>query len=46
MSLLELSLENAVKSELVSDVPVGAFLSGGVDSSLICYFAQKILVKN
>tara|TARA_Y100001958_G_C21248503_1_gene581331 strand:- start:1109 stop:2983 length:1875 start_codon:yes stop_codon:yes gene_type:complete len=34
-------LENAVKSELVSDVPVGAFLSGGIDSSLICYFAQK-----
>ena len=39
--LIRTELENAVKSELVSDVPVGAFLSGGVDSSLICYFAQK-----
>ena len=39
--LIRTELENAVKSELVSDVPVGAFLSGGVDSSLICYFASK-----
>ena len=39
--LIETELENAVKSELVSDVPVGAFLSGGVDSSMVCYFAQK-----
>ena len=31
-SLLE-RLENIVKSQLVSDVPVGTFLSGGVDSS-------------
>ena len=34
-------IENAVKNQMVSDVPVGVFLSGGVDSSIIAALAQK-----
>ena len=36
-------LKDSVKVHLLSDVPVGAFLSGGLDSSLICALAQEVL---
>ena len=32
---LSLALSNSVKDQLISDVPIGCFLSGGIDSSTI-----------
>jgi asparagine synthase (glutamine-hydrolysing) len=37
------TLEAAVVKRLMSDVPLGAFLSGGLDSSIICAIARKHL---
>jgi len=34
-------MEDAVKRQLASDVPLGTFLSGGVDSPTISYYAKK-----
>lgn len=39
---LEQELLKAVESQLLSDVPVGFFLSGGLDSSLLVAMAKKL----
>lgn len=38
---LEDLLDQSTKLKLNSDVPLGVFLSGGLDSSTVAYFAQK-----
>lgn len=40
IELLRQKLSAAVESQLVSDVPIGAFLSGGLDSSAIVAFMR------
>ena len=38
---LEVELDKAIKSQFISDVPIGVFLSGGIDSSLVTSIASK-----
>jgi asparagine synthase (glutamine-hydrolysing) len=42
---LEMLLQNAVKQQLVADVPLGVFLSGGIDSSTVAAMAAKASAK-
>lgn len=41
VSLIDETLDSCVHDQLLADVSLGGFLSGGVDSPLICSFAKK-----
>lgn len=42
---LKMILQKAVKDRMITDVPLGTFLSGGYDSSLVTAMAQTISVE-
>jgi len=42
ISVLDANLRKAVHDQMLSDAPVGAFLSGGLDSTSIIAFAKEI----
>ena len=42
LDAVDAAVSGAVKRQLVSDVPIGAFLSGGIDSPLVCAKMQEV----
>lgn len=46
LSVVKNSIENAIESHLISDAPIGVFLSGGIDSSLISIIASRFKGKS
>ena len=41
LAQVESALQDSVRRQLVSDVPLGAFLSGGIDSSLMVHYMSE-----
>ena len=41
LTKLDQLISQSVRDRLIADVPVGLFLSGGIDSSLISYYSKK-----
>jgi asparagine synthase (glutamine-hydrolysing) len=42
MELIDSEISRIVKEQMISDVPLGAFLSGGVDSSTIIHYMNRV----
>ncbi len=41
VDMIDTGLRNAVKSCMIADVPIGVFLSGGIDSSLVTSYMAE-----
>jgi len=42
LSKLDVLLDSSIKKRLMADVPLGMFLSGGLDSTLVSYYLGKL----